>query len=199
MGKYLACGIATRIYVEKDKYSSIYMESNIEKIKRDLNKKVNLDNYNCIETEKGLVFEINPQFVTDNINELIREIHPVINCKEYFFEQLFRFQEINIEDFDKERYPLKLTVDNNHYSLINSKNNSYISEFYAYENSECWMLENEFLIQNLQINISYIPIWMEFNKYAGEDETNMLYFLNYFSRDKFKNPLFKDILFFLND
>lgn len=49
------------------------------------------------------------------------------------------------------------------------------------------------------VSLMYVPLWQDYNKYCGEDESNMLRFLNRLKIPAFRdgNPLTKTIMFFV--
>ena len=53
------------------------------------------------------------------------------------------------------------------------------------------------LLRNVDISASYIELWIDENKIDGEDESKIIQLLNIFSRNYFKNPLGKDIHFYI--
>lgn len=94
MGRYLDCGIATKITILKDggylrgKYSK-------EEILKEIGKEVDLNIYNVEESEKEIYLNIKETILENNIVEFITEQLKVLEDKnKYIKEALEKLQEI---------------------------------------------------------------------------------------------------------
>lgn len=217
MGRYLALGIATTIYVEKNKnslYSSknFNLNKNKNKIINEMNKFLDMSKYHCVENVDSLYFRMGRKHFNDNIYALLKELKPIINCDRMFFGEFFGYnKEMTIEEVIKQKYKIKLDIYDETYHFDNEhQKENLLNEFYIECNGEttneryspfeapaCWLFDGE-LSDRVRVSFGYMLIWCDWNKYVGEDETPMLKLLNTFSRNYFHNPLSKNILFYID-
>ena len=59
------------------------------------------------------------------------------------------------------------------------------------------LLEKDLHYSGFKISIDFIITWIDFSKYLGEDESGMLDILNKMKKNYFKNPLGKDLMFYI--
>ena len=216
MGRYIACGIACGLYIQKKRSTS--MET-FNKLKNDINKNIsniiNLDDYESNEYEEELCFQIKENFVNNNIYDFIKEINNVLNIKSYFLYNLFsrnKTIDVNSEDFNNQNYKMEFhyfddnynyqrggqkEVLKNKYAIIS--NDDYLLETMPFYTENNWIFSGQSdIIENVNIHTIYLMVWIDTNKIYGEDLTSALNLLNIFSRNYFKNPLGKDVHFFID-
>lgn len=216
MGRYIACGIACGLYIQKKRSTS--MET-FNKLKNDINKNIsniiNLDDYESNEYEEELCFRIKENFVNNNIYDFIKEINNVLNIKSYFLYNLFsrnKTIDVNSEDFNNQNYKMEFhyfddnynyqregqkEVLKNKYAIIS--NDDYLLETMPFYTENNWIFSGQSdIIENVNIHTIYLMVWIDTNKIYGEDLTSALNLLNIFSRNYFKNPLGKDVHFFID-
>lgn len=212
MSRFLANGIPTTIVIyNKNGYEKEYLTKNKSKILNELNKMIDITKYDCIEEENSLVLEINRNFFNKNIHELIKEMHPIMDCHHYFLFNLFDKKNIDYENFNNNTYKIELEKHDENFEYKNEyekrilTNNYFIrndnepmTETLPFYSSEEWLFkENNELAQNTSVQTYFIMIWFDANHLTSEDETMLLYLLNKFSRNQFKNELAKNSLFFI--
>jgi len=202
MGTFLASGIATKIYItkKKDYWSSnydIYKEK--DKIFNILNQMIDVSYYEITEYEDGFKLEIKKEIVEQNIHELIKEVSLNMDCKHFFFFNLCKYgaeyKNINLNNFNINNYPITMekVPESNQYRL----NDTNIIEYLPYDNFRYSLLGNYESYAKLDVEMYFIPIWMDYDKTICEDSSRLLYLLNTFSRQHFKSKLSKSLLFYI--
>jgi hypothetical protein len=207
MGRYLSNGIPTKIRVILKSYNKIE-KNDLTEIKKDLSKYVDLSKYELVECENGYIFEFKKEVFNKHICELIKELEPLTSCRSYFMYKLLDKYDINVlsDEFNKDNYKIELCKygDNPEYEKEN-----YISENEYYvrcQNNhigetgnfpyQYWVLSRE-IRKKYYIDMSFIMLWSDYNKFSGEDSTPMLEVLNSMKSSYYKSPLSKSLIYFM--
>ncbi len=138
-----------------------------------------------------------------------------MNIKSYFLYNLFsrnKTIDVNSEDFNNQNYKMEFhyfddnynyqregqkEVLKNKYAIIS--NDDYLLETMPFYTENNWIFSGQSdIIENVNIHTIYLMVWIDTNKIYGEDLTSALNLLNIFSRNYFKNPLGKDVHFFID-
>ena len=213
MGRNMMNGIATRIEIQKRNPVVNYdIIKNKNMILKEINKFVNVENYNCTQNENGdLTLEIKMEFFNDNIHDLIKETRKIMKCENILLDNMFDKKEIDYKKFNNVNYPLQLKkYDENYKYAYARQKEELLGTYYLESNidkfqetgswfpSNYWLFqENKDMFYNLTVQIFHIPLWIDIGKIIMEDESFLLHLINRISRNHFKNPLSKDILFFI--
>jgi hypothetical protein len=214
VGRYLAYGIATRISISKKKGSSKSFEENKQKLIDAVSRYINIEDYNITYEENSMTLEIKEENANKHLHSMIREVNPLLRTDECILDYFFHNEDVNLEEFTNEKYPLEIHKMNendeyeheydkhdhlNRYVMRNEHKTNYESYFYNYDEPEQWLLDcypYEY-IEHFYISISYIEVWRDFYKFAGESAFMYLKLLNKFRKGYFKNPLCNDMLFYM--
>jgi len=76
-------------------------------------------------------------------------------------------------------------------------NDTNIIEYLPYDNFRYSLLGNYESYAKLDVEMYFIPIWMDYDKTICEDSSRLLYLLNTFSRQHLKSKLSKSLLFYI--
>lgn len=205
MGRYLANGIPTKICVFLRK-NQVTLKDDLNEIKIDLSKYVDLSMYETIVYDDAFEFKLKKEIFNKNIHELIKEIDPITPCDSYLFCNLFYNQKIDVlsDEFNKikielNKYGDDLEFENQNYITedeyyIKSKD-SYIKEANSFP-YQFWVLDND-VRKRYYVNMDFIMLWLDYDKYDGEDETQMLRILNNMKTSYYKSVLSKSLVYFI--
>lgn len=205
MGRYLANGIPTKICVFLRK-NQVMMKNDLKEIQEDLSKYVDLSMYEATEYADAFVFELKKEVFNQNIHELIKEIDSLTPCDSYLFCNLFYNQNINVlnDDFDKINIELCKYGDNLKFEDENrlkendyyiKSEDSYITEVNSFP-YQFWVLDKE-VKTRYYVNMYFMMLWSDCDKYCGEDETQMLSILNNMKSSYYKSTLSKSLIYFI--
>lgn len=191
MGRFLSAGIATTILISGP---NIFEQK--DKILKRMEKFIDIKNYEVHDQEKDFYLRLKTDVFEQNIYEFVNEFYKVKKAYNIFLEDI---ENHDIQEFTKEKYPLKLIEDEKENLLVQIPNSEYdVNETgFVWENFSYIFLDDSFPRRDIKIYLKFIPIWMEPDKTLSEDPTNMLYFLNLFSRNYFKSPLGNHFLFYI--
>lgn len=191
MGRFLSAGIATTILISGP---NVFQQK--EKILNQMKKFLDIQNYEVHDQEKNFYLRLKTDVFEQNIYEFVGEFYKVRDFYNTFLEEI---ENNDIQEFTKEKYPLKLLEDEKDDLSVQISNVEYeIRETdFTWENFSYIFLDDSFQPREVRISLKFIPIWMEPDKTLSEDPTNMLYFLNLFSRNYFQSPLGKHFLFYI--
>ena len=213
MGRYVAFGIATEVYVYKKGWvSNEDFESLKDELKETMSNCIDIEKYILKEDENILKYRIEENFVNRNLHSFLKEANKLVKIKNSGFYTLNQLENyVERDDFDRTNYPLWLkffTEDDsyeseyrkiercNNYGLVSLDDVDIADEPFYTEN--VWMLSNRKQIDTVKIYTSYINIWLDFNKIDGEDETSIIRIMNALSRKYFENPLGKCSHFYIH-
>ena len=109
--------------------------------------------------------------------------------------------DFNSKNFCQEKYPLELKYveDYGSKNLRIVGKNSYLNDFGSYY-EPTWLYRKSNLFgwdDKYRIDINSAAIWIDMDKYDGEDETNMLFTLNSMKNSYFKSPLSENIFYYI--
>ncbi len=202
MGRYLAAGIATSIVMKKkdgwESSEKFNVFENKDDILKDLNNMIDVSKYECIYGNDYIILQLKTEHFNDNIHALIKELYSMINCENCILSNCEKKVKILSKEFNKKDFPL--TISNkkrNEGNIIHCVQPGYEEEMYYYASPEYYLFENQKYKKNIKIDLYFINLWQDFNKYDGEDETKMLEIINKMSRFYYKSPLSKNMLFYI--
>lgn len=202
MGRYLAVGIVTSIVMKKkngwESSEKFNVFENKDDILKDLNNMIDTSKYECIYENDYIALQLKPEHFNDNIHELIKELYPMINCESCILSNCEKKVKILSNEFNKKDFPL--TISNkkiNEENIIYCIQSDYGEKLNYFASPEYYLFENQDYKKNIEMDLYFINLWQDFNKYDGEDETKMLEIINKMSRFYYKNPLSKNMLFYI--
>lgn len=190
MGRYLCNGIVTKFSIEKRNSWSSDKNFNIEKelksILKDLDQTIDTSLYElCEKNDDCIVYSLKPEIYNNHIHELIQEISPLTFPNvDYFsdFEEKLKEKKLDLNNPEwVKQFPLQYTVDKK------QKDNT-MSEFIL-TNQFCCTLHNEKVRNNVEISGNTLLLWIDYNKYVGEDETVMLDIMNHMKTKYYSTKL----------
>lgn len=202
MGRYVAFGVASTINVLTKKENKYDIYKNKDKILGSLNNFLDLSKYNCKEYENGFVYKIKPKYFQDNIHELLKEIHPLMNCEDLFYDTKYQDIDISSDKFNKEDVPLiikqykKSESGHREEGFYNDWDD--MEEDLPMEWPEFWLFKEEELHENVRIQMLYICLWRDYDKIFSEDETKLICIMNTLLQGHFKSVLAKNCLFYIS-
>ena len=206
MGTYLANGIAIRITITGE------IENKKEEILNQLRNFIDIDSFTIYEENHYIILDIDKEFFNENIHNCLKEISSMFGTD--FFEfynnknNSLSNQIINDKNFNKKNYPIKLEK----YQTLNNKSRLldkfYIKmnpcslihnqvKHYSPFNGNYWITLGNNHLENVRIKITLVANWIDFVKYYGEDPTWNLYILNTMKMTYYKNPLSKNLIYFI--
>jgi hypothetical protein len=206
MGRYLSNGIPTKIRVILESYNEVE-KNDLTEIKKNLSKYIDLSMYELVEYANGYVFELKKEVFNKHIYELIKELEPLTSCRSYFTHNLFDEHDINVlsDEFNKDNYKIELCKygDNPEYEEENRisenayyiLNNDYIREWGSFP-YQYWALNGE-IEKKYYVDMIFMMLWSDCNKFSGEDPTPMLEVLNSMKSSYYKSPLSKSLVYFI--
>lgn len=192
MGRYLASGIATKISVfGADGYDII---GHKKEILEKLNDSLDVSKYEIVDYDDGFALRLDKQYFEENIHDFIHEVSAVMDVESYFLYEL----EQGLEKFTKENVPIKVSECQENY-VMNFPNDSSIEEsLAAFQNFSYILLNKDFDLSNIDIEVMAIPIDVNFDSKCNvEDETELLRLLNLYSRGYYKSNLGKHLIYFI--
>lgn len=198
MGRSLALGIATDIYIRKkaSRFGSnnFDLHNNFELLKSKFNDILDISKYEWNETDSGYVLEMDMNYIIDNIHDLVKELYPLIDCR-YF---ILGDSDIELDDkFNSKDYPLVLKRTENRYEKFeNNWNLTDSGSFYC--TPEYMLLCDDKIAEMVHFDVDYILLWCDWAELDSENETKLLKIMNKISRSYWKSPLSKNILFFID-
>lgn len=218
MGRNVAMGIACKISVHKENYTTKerFLELNSQ-IKENIEKHIDVSHYKVIETDEKITYKIDESFVNEHIHELVKEVNHLLDMKNYFLYNSwyndYQNIDLNSDKFNQKNYPFELKWFDENYNYESEYEKKYLCNDYGVRTGDkeeytyltgpfypenVWMIHGESeLLRNVNIYASYVELWIDENKIDGEDESKIIQLLNIFSRNYFKNPLGKDIHFYI--
>lgn len=216
MGRQLANGIATKFVVVKRKdYINFDFKKEQDKILNHLNQYIDISSYDIETCDDGLVFSIKKDFFNKHIHELLKEIEPLTSSDIYFlfnlYDEKYRNIDINSDNFNNENYPLELKFCDENYQFKDNYQKQRLENKFFIENddnmiieedvfitSNYWpFVENKELLDKLKIYTSVIMLWIDWSKIDMESETHLLLILNTLKNKYYKNPLARDLIYFI--
>ncbi len=202
MGRYLAVGIATSIVMKKkdgwESSEKFNVLENKDDMLKDLNNMIDVSKYECIYGNDYIVLQLKTEHFNDNIHELIKELYPMVNCENCILSNCEKKVKILSNKFNKKDFPL--TISNkkrNAENIIYCVQSDYEEKLNYFTSPEYYLFENYEYKKNVKIDLYFINLWQDFDKYDGEDETKMLEIINKMSRLYYKSSLSKNMLFYM--
>ena len=211
MGQSLALGITTKIVIRKKKG---YETEDINYALKDLKKIINIDDYKVKEKdEEGIRLILKEEIFDNNIHDFLKEIEPLTSGKSMFLFNLID-EDRNIElnkDFSKENYPIKLKWydKNDKYKNEHEKNelcgecaaiykdNRLMQEYMPFFNF-AWLSTDYKVRSEFEIDLEFIPVWINGFKIISEDETMMLRIMNNLKTKYYQTKLSKDMIYYIS-
>ena len=188
MGRYLANGILTTVNIKKikgfsfDRDENFDLKAQLENILSDMNKYIDVSKYDIREENDEIVLNLKNDFVNDNIDDLLKEVNELTPCNHLFKPY-----------FESREYPLLYKCEENDFHIIEYNGESVSRDFWI----PCcaWILNDEYLFDNVAITVNFIPFWIDFDKYSGEDETRMLKIINSMKKSYYHSELSKVFIY----
>jgi len=210
MGRCLQNGILVKMTIWDKKYSFINIKKDKDKMLNSISNLLDLSLYDITEYDDAICLELKKEIFNDNIHSLFKEMNSLTECENIINMLYGEKNEINVEDdsFNKENNKIelknmKLDEDDDSYHHIED------GELYVEGDNENIKLTRPFMSYQYCLNIKggmdndfnssvyFFPIWGDFwSKYGGEDESYIIYLLNYYSRGHYKNILSKCLFYF---
>lgn len=207
MGRYLENGIMTKFYVIKKEcwYSNknFSIEKEMKRILEDLDKVIDTSLYELTsKEEERYEFSLKLEVFNKNIHSLIGELSSLTYPNTgmfYNLESIMKTKKIDLKSKDfNENYPLTCILNKDGNCIIEGTDEDEIIEsglfFPLY-----WMVNDDYLRDNIKIRVIRIPLWMDFNKYDGEDSTQMLRIMNHMKLKYYNNELAKALIYYVTD
>lgn len=201
MGEFISAHLPMRLVLSGNDNFNLMEEK--DKVIKDLEEVIDLSSYDMIIEDDCIEFLINKEKFENNIHDAMREMHPYMECYNAIFWHLDKEKKMNefkIEDFTKENYPMILKQRPEDYYMKDEAGYYYIVDGLK-ESGIAWdefsyiLLRNSKFRDDVEIRGSFLRLWSDYNK-IGEDCTEVCYLLTIFSKEKFKNPLLKSIMFY---
>lgn len=217
MGRYISGGVAVKLRISKQKkyysFSKCDLVENRTEILEQLNRYIDVSKYRIVEYDDGFELNIDEDYVEKNIYDLVKEINPLLNCDSYFLYNLLdKDYKRDLSEFSEDKYPLHLhkyteedTYKNEcikhdlcgHYCI--KSDYGYIVEDTPFYSSERWLFNYDMkFVENVCVDIDFIPLWSDYDKFASEDEDKMLQIMNTMSKSYFNSKLSKNFLFYIS-
>lgn len=216
MGRSLANGIATKLVIVKKKdYINFDFKKEQDKILNHSNQYIDVSSYDIKTCDDELVLCIKKDFFYKHIHSLLKEIEPLTNPDVYFLFNLYgddyKNIDINSDKFNNTNYPLELKFCDQNYQFkdnyerhclenkfyVDNKDNKII-ENDVFITSNYWLFrDNKELRDKLEIYTSVIMLWIDWSKIDIESETHLLLILNTLKNKYYKNPLARDLVYFI--
>lgn len=201
MGRYISCGVVTKIEIIEKNNENYKILENKHDVTEQLNKYINVSDYDIIEYDNALGFELKIDIFNQNINSLFDELDTIIDCKKRWLYD-HREETITLElDQYNDDYPYKSDLEKERYYgnyYVKTKNDEYGDEE-TYPPSNCWILHNNFtMLNNLKVYIHVIPLWFDLNKISIESEYHLLHIINTLKTGFFKTPLSKNLIIYIS-
>ena len=200
MGRFLSCGVVTKIELIEKKGAEYKISKNKDEIINQLNKYIDTNNYDLVEYDDALNLELKLDVFNQNINSLFDELDTIVDCKA---EWLYNLDEEKI--FAKlcrydDNYNYKSEYDKNHnygkFYIKTEKNQ--INDYKTYPFGNYWIFHgNREMRRNFNIYIHTISLWSDFYKIDIEDEFYLLHILNILKTKYFKTPLSKSLIIYI--
>lgn len=201
MGRYFASGIpiSFSIYCEgkKDK-------EDLNKLKQHLSKYFNLDVYDIDDKTYSNSFKLTMKkdFLEENIHECLMEINEVTELE--MIDDMFSDLNKKIlfknhsKEFCQKNYPITLKWNKHREKyyldceeITFDQTLNFCEPFWLYRN-------NDLLGRNkYRVDMDLILLWLNDDKMDTESETNLLYVVNNMKKNFYKNPLAKNIVYFI--
>lgn len=204
MGQFLACGVAVQFIVFRNSKTEGKDINDLINIKNRLKKYFSIDNYEVDDKSYNnlFLFSIKKDYLERNIHGVIRELS---NLYELSIEDVFGKEygklDFSSKDFCQEKYPLKLKNMNNYgkkrLQVVGTGNCLNDMEQFS---EPAWLYERNSIFgwgEKYRLRIIPAAIWIDCDKWCGEDETNMLLTLNTMKISYFKNPLSKNLFYYI--
>lgn len=204
MGRHLANGVMTRFEIAKKNswYSDkgFNLEQEIDNVLKDISDIIEPSMYKLVKKEEDCYsFALKEAIFNKNIHELIREIIPLTYPNVlYLHNILSELKEKNI-DIDSnefiENYPFEAKINDNgaYFIEMNGKVLEENNLFYPLD----WLIKEKRLFKNVEIYASVTVLWIDEDKYDGEDETNMLRVINNMKVKYYNTPLSKAFIYYV--
>lgn len=204
MGRFLACGIAVRFTVIRNSKVEDKDNNDLNDIKNRLNEFFSIDNYEVDDKtySDAFLFTIKKDYLEKNIHGVIRELS---NLYYLWIDDIFGVEngkiDLNSKDFCQEKYPLELKIidDYGEEKLRVVSKEDYLNDMEPFY-EPAWLYERNSIFgwdEKYRLRILPAAIWIDLNKYSGEDESSILFTLNSMKNSYFKNPLSENLFYYI--
>lgn len=201
MGRFLACGVVTKIELIERTDVDYKILENKDKVIEQLNKYIDTSNYDVVEYPNALGLELKLDVFNQNINSLFDELDTLVDCKKNWFYN-HKEETISLElnryddDYDYESDWQKERNYGNFY--IKTEKHEY-GDDQTYPPGNYWILYDEYeLRKNLKVYIHVLPLWYDFYKVSIESEFYLLHILNTLKTKYFQTILSKSLIIYIS-
>lgn len=201
MGRSLSCGVVTKIELIEERDTNYKISEHEDDVICQLNKYINISDYDIIEYKNALGFELQIDVFNQNINSLFDELDTIIDCKEkWLYNHREETISLELNQYDDD-YPYESDYSKerdygNYY--IKTSNSKYGDEE-TYPPGNYWILHGNFsMLDNLKVYIHVIPLWFDSNKISTESEYHLLHIINTLKTKYFKTPLSKNLIIYID-
>lgn len=186
--RYFSNGILTSFVIKRE---NSYWENNynlkehLDEIRQDIDQKIDISAYEITVVEDDFIeFVMKPSFFEDNIYDLLKEMDSL--TQPYFFKHIH---------YDKNNFKIACGFDEESLFVVKF-NDKEIKEERLYF-SLCWLINSKTLYRNIEVFGFVITLWMDINKYIGEDETALLNIINTFKNRYYKTKLGACLIYYI--
>ncbi len=204
MGRYFANGLLTTLIIKKNKSGFIDrnfdLKKELDNILKDISSVIDVSLYEIIEeNEEKCILSLKTSVVNDNIHELLQELFPLTRPNTYGFCDLKRTSDkemIMNYSIKAERRLDKFSKKDEIYTIIvgSAENTEDFHYFPLY-----WLISDKRIYNNTTIYGATILLWIDCNKYCGEDEYNMLRVINELKTKYYQSKLSKALIYYITE
>lgn len=186
MGRYFSYAIATNISVTRRSKNERVEK---DKVLNELSNYIDVNTYNIKEIDDGNEIElsIKEDFINNNINDFLQEIKPLGH----------KMCSVLYTDVQDDTSTVFEPYENGH--ILKVGTDELIERAETLEFDNYWFFNKRYLIEEYSLFFKSITLWVEDSKISGEDFGEMLRIINKIKTNYFKNPLGKDLIFYISE
>lgn len=221
MGRYLALGIACEIQFRKRDNVSVEKFNAIRgDLKKSIERYICAEHYHVTDGEDFVYYGIKEEVVNKNIYELIKEVQRIAPMEDFVYKMSYGSERYCISDgeyrvvyeqFNKENCPVELKYfdETDIYEDERDKENKCqkyqlltpggeIEMDRPYPPFNRWTIYDiGDLVEHAKGDTNYLLLWFDWNKSGAENEMTVVELLNKLLVHYFKNPLAKNLQFYI--
>ena len=202
MGRFLACGVLTRIKIIKGGSNPDYkISKEKENIIKQLNKYVDISNYEIEEYENGFELDLKKEIFNENIYALFEELDTVIDCtKKYLYDTRESELCLELKKYDDNyKYESDYEKEHNYGDFqVKTKDDQYRLDQVYYPSVDWLLYGNRTMIRNLIVRIDIVNLWRDEDKILTEDDYSLLHIMNTIKTKYFNTPLSKNLIIYIS-
>ena len=175
-------------------------KEDFKKFEKEVSKYIDMKHYDYIKTESSCRLQLKNKPFEDNILETFKEFLEKTN---FSSPVILDDEKVTLDILKQKKYKFKLNYSDKEIEegvLVNDR----LEHLFSQCPPEYWLLNDCKIDKGLfsyeyMLYIDYFAVWNDWNKYDGEDESNLLRALNMMKIEFFKdcNELTKDLMFFI--